>query len=205
MLDFNILKDYTGRNDYVPVIGKIRVNPLSLYYDRKDKAAQRSVEWLQDIETAVGDIVWFNYMYSIDNGILLYTREDIDNKINRVYLMIPYDKLYLAKRGDEVIMLNGYILIKPDIVETFKSDYLITPELCSKYSDIRGIVTKYIGKPNKEYISEMKDDYGIDVKEGDKVLLEPYNIFLEDKYFLKFDGNEYYVVQRPDIKAIIYE
>jgi len=62
-------------------------------------------EWETEMELKVGDQVWVNYL-----SIMKGERVMVGDK---TYILVPYEKIILAKRGDDIVMLNGYVLIEP--------------------------------------------------------------------------------------------
>lgn len=62
-----------------------------------------------DMELQEGDQIIFHYLSlhrAQKNGLIMHDKQD------RIYAMIRYDKIYLAKRGDEYLSVNGQIILE---------------------------------------------------------------------------------------------
>lgn len=157
-----------------------------LFYQKDDPY---TMSWDTDIMIQEGDQVWFNYIVSTHTVTL-----DVDGEM---YLLIPYGDLFVAKRGETVIPLNGYVLLEEVKKEEVSFLYLAETD---KMDQRRGIV-RYVGEPNREYrVDAFSDD--IDIAEGDMVQLRsgftPYRLERQS-YFADF-GEMLLVVQRRNIE-----
>lgn len=172
--------------DMAEVHGTVVLCPDKLYYNPEDPY---SMSWLTDMAIKVGDEVWFNFIASTHcSGFI------IDGEL---YLFILYADLFIAKRGDEVIPLNGYVFLTEVKKETTSFLYIAGEDKV----DMRRGVVRYVGEPNREYrISSFSD--GIDITEGDKVQIRsgftPY--YLERHEYLADFGEKLLVVQRRNIE-----
>lgn len=159
--------------------------------------------WGTEIEIQEGDIAWISYLDAINCPALSYKDED--------YWIVNYKDLRVAKRGDQIIPLNGYIICR-EIKREHK--YLShTVENVDKYY---GEVL-YVGKKNKSYpvprmqgnevVIDNKDlDGNQDVNVGDiiyKSMGESNHILLEDPYFTYFPEPNVFVLQRRHVDAIV--
>jgi hypothetical protein len=179
-------------------IGFVVKVPDSLYYadNRFDDSGkliftdELSMPWKTEMQLKLGDQIWFDYLTSL-NCTIFYC-EGIQ------YKLIKYDDIYLAKRGDDIIMLNGYCLFTP-IYKEYKIEVLE-----KEIDPMRGIVAR-VGQPNKEYRSgnkwfKMNDD--AQIVPGMEVFFEkPFQVYLEGDHLL-FDGNKYRLEQRKWVTAI---
>lgn len=161
-----------------------------------------SMNWKTDIDVQVGDEVCFNFQESIN--AYTYKFED------RYFKSIHYQDIIAAKRGDEYIMCNGYVLLE----EMTETEEILG---YSKENIIQGKgVIAYSGTPNHEYkIQERqygkyayRSDPKTPLKNGDiaVILKEHYNKarYLEDATHSKFiPGKKLIVVQRYMIGAYI--
>lgn len=146
-------------------------------------------EWETDMQLQVGDKVWVSRL-TIMKAEKIYVGEI-------TYLKVPYESIILAKRGEEIIMLNGYVLLEPIQKAKIKSDLIILAPSKEEHQD-RGIV-RYMGIPNKRYTDETQSD-DCDISIGDRVLLgRKYNPKLESSYHENI-GN-YLVAQRRYVIA----
>jgi len=165
--------------------------PPKLYYKRGDSL---SMPWDCNMELQVGDTVFFNGMES-SNAVEILC-EGI------TYKLIPYQDIYCAKRGTEVIMLNGYVLLERVFLEN-KSELAVSKQ--GEVDKTRGIV-RYVGRPPKEYQRKEYCDIK-DLEVGDMVLLAPNApLFLLERTtaLSTFDGdNLYWVTQRRRISMVL--
>lgn len=176
-------------DQHQPIIQEVIRVPHKLRYGR-DMNAGESMEWKTDISIEAGDIVWMSYRGPME-GIEITEEESGD-----VYYLISYSHLYMAKKNDKLVMLNGYLLIEPIMVSA--NSVLI---LDKKESNQLGKVVA-AGKPNQEYkYIEFYDDPFI--SEGHTVLFRyKYQKKLESKLHAYFKEN-YRVVQRSKVIAVI--
>lgn len=175
--------------DYVPRIAKVFKLPKKLYYAKKDMAY--SMRWKTEIEIEVGDTVWMNHLTVQDYQFQFKGKE---------YKIVKYEDLVCAKREKEVIMLNGYILLRPTIEK--KKALLYERE----EKVVKQAIIEYVGSCNKEYQDPKKSDYE-ELQVGDKVVFLNKEVerlrFLESDYFLRFDGKPHVVAQRHMVGGIL--
>ena len=165
--------------DHVEIINEVIAVPDHLKFN----------EWETEMQLKVGDKVWVNYL-----SIIKGERVQVGGE---VYVLVPYEKIILTKRGDELVMLNGYVLIEPVLEETQQSGIIILLKQAKQASQ-RGYV-RHMGIPNKRYTDESHTDE-IDIKLGDMVgLKHGYNSKLESSYHQTI--GDYWVVQRRNIVA----
>lgn len=123
-----------------------------------------SMPWKTELELQEGDRVVFNYLADKNSKGLGYFFED-------GVMCVPYEQIYVAFRGDDMICLNGFIIVEPDEDEI--KTILEVPEIAKSKSKIKGTV-RYAGKPNQGYRDELMEkgrtspDYQINV--GDRVM-----------------------------------
>jgi hypothetical protein len=171
--------------DVAEVHGTVVKCPDKLYY-RRDRPD--SMTWKTRMMLKEGDEVWFTFISSSHASGF-----DIDGEM---YLYIPYGDCLVAKRGEEVIPLNGYTLLSEVKKEEISFLYVADTD---KVDTRRGIV-RYVGEPNAEYrIDGISDD--IDIEAGDLVQLKngftPFRLERQE-YFADF-GEMLWVVQRRNI------
>jgi len=180
----------THRADFTEVYAQVFRVPDKLYYNRED---QHSMAWDCDMELEIGDMVWFNTMESF-NAVEIECEDEF-------YRLIPYSDIYVAKRKQKVIVLNGYVLCEP-IFTSIEHRLAIENK---KEDKSRGIV-RFVGKSNREYQRPEYVDF-VDLQVGDEVLFNPNTpLFpLERKsYLAHFDGNNLYnVVQRRRVAMVL--
>ncbi len=193
--------------DVAPVMGWIEKQVDRLYFNRKDTA--RSMTWDTDLETQVGDQVWFHAFVS-KNCVELEVE-------GTVYKVIPYEDLFVAIRewetvkgtttfmfddnsiteGEytneietETICLNGNVLLDEVLIPKL-SKFDVSPDTVDK---TKGIVA-YNGSDNKRYLAKESADLS-GLKKGDMVTISEraYVFYLErSKYNSTFDGGRPYI------------
>lgn len=129
------------------------------------------MEWGTEMELRVGDTVFFGAMSSA-NAESLTVGDDL-------YYVIPYSRFILCIRNGEIIMLNGYALLK-EVVEKTRVRGLVL-DFGDHVDKQQGIVTHY-GKPNSYYFGSEAVDAEVEV--GDHVVFEKkFYGYLEDEMF----------------------
>lgn len=153
-----------------------------------------------DMELQVGDRIIFEY--------LAYGEAVKNDPIDGGYC-IRYDEVLVALRGDQVIPVNGIVLIEPiDITETEEvkemSKFLEIPDYVKKQkSESRGVV-RYIGTPLRGYAMDTSRTIyeADDLHVGDKVYFNPnYAVHLQYEMHRIFD-KVLYRMRRKDILGI---
>lgn len=171
----------------VTVVGKVLAVPDELIYDRMDYP--HSMEWDTPMELKVGDTVWCTYM-SIKNSM-----NGDDPKLINGNPVIPYQSCIVAKRGNEVICLNGYLLVSPIKRDSFHG---LLPSYISDNPNLNVGYIHHIGTHNKDYFDNSFDD-NIFV-EGDMICFENVNnLPLEYETQRFFSDKELFRMQRRDI------
>jgi hypothetical protein len=134
----------------------------SEFFHRKN-GREFGMEWDTELEAQIGDVAYWGLMEGTDCAKIL-CKED-------VYYLIDYSEVRVIVRGEEVIPVNGFVIVE-EFVDGIKSDFLITPETAKKANHKKGIV-KYVGKRNASYYNG--DESTCDPKTlnvGDTVLLQ---------------------------------
>jgi hypothetical protein len=132
-----------NREEHKPLRGEVVGLPDELTFVQGN---HNYMPWVTKMELEIGDKVIvrrpaLSMALSKDQGSFFVEGEDI-------YIYLKYNEIVVAKRGEEVIVLNGYIIVEP-IVEA-PTTFLIVPDSAKKTSMSQGII-RYIGSPNKEY------------------------------------------------------
>ena len=174
--------------------GRIVKLPANLCFEENNP--NRSA-WRTQIEVEIGDEVWYSPL-SATNCAEVFVED-------KVYKMIRYGDLFVAKRKGDVICLNGYC-----VVEKVYKKSLGSLDSTSEQSidESRGII-RHMGRPNTEYFNPKYTD-DIDINVGDEVLFtkDNYPIPLEIfKYNSTFDnsGKQYWVCQRRFMAYVLSE
>lgn len=193
---------------HATVSGTVCGLPSKLKYTGKPN---QGMPWLTDMELQEGDKV-IAYYLAIVNA-LKPEQQKFFIKDKERFVFIPYSSIFVAVRGEKIIPINGYCLIEP-CEDPFISETkerlkkigleLVTLNQKSNTNVTFGII-RYVGKPNREYVDEGNTDEGVNVKEGDKVVLRRISdIPVQYNLHAKIDGGKlYWRVQRRKILAVI--
>ena len=152
------------------------------------ETSYKALDWHTEMELKTGDLAWVDPIAVVNNNDTLDTNcYECDGEL---YFAIRYDKFIVAKRGDQTIMLNGYILILK--VEKFDDEF-------SLYPKISHCVVTHIGAPNKFYNNSIYSDM-IEVNVGDHINNPRHFFPLEGCLHREFeDGKAFYMIQRRHI------
>lgn len=168
--------------------GRVVKVPNRLWFWDENKIG---MTWRTEIEICVDDTVWFYAITSFDAEKLSFK--------GRKFILLNYEDLYVAKRNNEVICLNGNVLLEP-LYRTVKALSYTQTMLDATRAKIA-----FIGSINTQYDQDIKED-DPDLKQGMVVLLSGQQPrFMEDKKHLFFDGREYIVVQNQEIIGYLNE
>jgi len=193
-------------------IAEVVLVPPGLYYHKHSYSHYQyggeSMPWDCDMELQVGDTVVHTFMNRDD-----IVNIEVEDEPGELYRMMPYDDIYVARRGDEVIPLNGYCLCEE--VEKESMSDVLEIILCDKEGDIEAPIDKtvgkiaYVGKPNRAYRGdgwERDLDGDMKVNVGDTVIKRRSDIHIrleEDLHNKFFDSPVmYFIIQRKDIYGV---
>jgi len=206
-------------NKHVPVVGTaVKVPERLKYCNNKKKAGFfDSLQWKTEMELREGDTVFYNYLAgSTALGLEQnnYGQNYTDKRVitvegdDSIYIMVKYDRIYVAKRNDDVIPLNGFMLIEP-MEKKYVDTFLHIPEMVkttNAKSSTYGIV-RHKGSRLSEYHDRpmYKDPSDRELQVGDLVAMNDVSdIPLEWDLHSEFEGSKtFYRVQGKDIYAII--
>jgi hypothetical protein len=163
--------------------------PDKLVFDGDDPY---SSQWETTIECEVGDKVWFDY----HSAMYAYTMECE----GEWYKIMSYTSLYVVLRGDKIIPLNGYMMLKRYIPPK-KSELSLDEKADEDY----GIVYK-AGRPNTNYLLDVWND-DVEINEGDHVLFEAgTSCFpLEHSMHQEFVEGDLVLQHRKRVLAVVSE
>lgn len=155
-----------------------------------EKPLPNTGEWDTEIEVEENDLVYFDYLTGIECSKIECKGE--------LYYVLPYHVLYVARRGEAVIPLNGYVLCSPIIKEEGYKDFKFEREN-PKYA-----IVEYAGSCNKRYRQKRYYD-DPEVRVGCKIVYGlPVNLFLEQEEHSSFNGTKRYkIVQRRHLTGIM--
>ena len=174
---------------------------------------RNSMPWRVEQELLAGDIVWVNTLTIVNSQ-----RQDrVIECEDRKYYLIPYDQIYLYKRGDNIKLINGWILLEPEkneddeVKQRLLKAGIIVPSITIDKMNQRqmGIadkfaVVRYIGEPVFDYIDGKCDSDDIAV--GDRVVFKfPFNRRLESEMHRFFDSKELIVSRRVNLVCKIVD
>lgn len=144
--------------------------PERLIFDRT--RPDKTMLYDTDMELQLGDKIIFEY--------LAYGEAIKNSPLNGGYF-IRYDEILVALRGDQVMPVNGIVLVEPiDITETQEvkemTKLLVVPDYVkTQKSQTRGVV-RHLGTPVRGYAMDVTESIfeADDVKVNDKIYLNPH-------------------------------
>jgi co-chaperonin GroES (HSP10) len=172
---------------HVPVTGTVVAYPHKLYYNNKPGIGH-SMPWDTDIEIQQGDYVIFYYMAVVNclgtidkpGGNGKYFKDEDGGE----YIMITYNNLFVARRDQRIIPLNGYLIVEPiedeaflREKERFEKAKMILPRNYTRLFAKEGIV-RFLGTPLREYRDRDKrgdlrfTDEGMDIHHGQRIMIQ---------------------------------
>lgn len=185
--------DYKPEN-HAKVLCEVLAIPKQLIYNKKRK--EYSMEWKTEMNVKIGEKVIINYLKSLDAE--KYNHFVVNGE--KLYL-VPYSSLYLAMRNNQIIMLNGYMLME-QISKKSKFGSILAPNEYEFKKGNRRAIVRYMHEPNLEYIYQSHVDDDI-MSEGDQVILSyGFNRKAENELHKILD-KDYLVVQRYQIAAVL--
>lgn len=167
-------KDFSPES-YVSVCGVVVGLPEVL------RSGVGMMEWECSCDVELGDRVWIEYhevLMAMGRRAYSYQEHPDERFIDEggiVTAIIRYDKLYYAKRGGEVVMLNDYVMVEP-LKEEVGSSLILPPV---KVIDRAKVL--HVGNPVR-YINDKYRSAGVGV--GDTVLFR--------RFSLRVSGNDLY-------------
>lgn len=182
--------------------GVVTAVPERIVFNRKDLGA--SMQYDVDMELRVGDRVIFDYKAE---SIVKQRQTPLDGSY-----ALRYDDIYVAIRGDQIIPVNGVLLVEAlpttveeDVQRALKSGLELPETVTKEYSEIMGVV-RYLGAPCRGYLMADPDltDIHDDIRVGDTVCFNPvYAIPLQYELHQIIDkGKVLYRLRRKDVLAI---
>ena len=170
--------------------GEVVKLPKALTF--RKNSSESGMEWQTEMEAKIGDIAYW--------GIMEGTNCPVIKCGDDVFFLVDYGEVRLIKRGEEIIPVNGFILLE-EVVANVKSS-LITPDSAKKTNKRKGVV-KYLGKRNKCYYPETELVDPVDIKVGDVVLFKKDLLtVLEDSRYFSLQKGIFYCQGRWVISKI---
>ena len=154
-------------SDHVAVCGTVISTPEQLLFQRGNP---ESMFWKTDMEILPGDTAYFDYhsammaLGGMADKSIQFPNEKYFVAEKRLFVMIPYQDIFCVIRFEkEVIPINGYVLVKPILKENDTGGLPLPFHLRLSQEQNKGVVL-FVGKPNKEYLSDKVCDVtGFDV------------------------------------------
>jgi len=213
-----------NQGEHSEIVCEVKALPA----EKTKKMEKLAGDWECDIDIQVGDIAYCDYRFinlSIDGpGQFIVDGEKYYSINSKHIFCVKRSKKierFTFKDGgksfeliDEIIMLNGYVLLEPYkndriwFTEEGKAIYrqlqigIEVPRYIKDKVDNRMGIVRYIGKPNKRYqTAKSKWVDSDDIKAGDIVVFLPErDIFLEYEFHASLEGKKkFYRVQNHDI------
>lgn len=188
---------------------------LTPFRDKSGTTHEGGVQWIVPITVQPGDIA-LCYFFPIVNALegthereRNYTngrRFDVDGDI---YIFLKYDEIFCAKRGEEIITVNGFNIAKR-LPGKYNQGGIEIPMSMDVMSDNYAQIV-YPALPVLEYVEE--NFAGIQVSEGLKpiesgsiIKCNP-KMVIETEYDMKTDffGEVYFRIQQKDIFTVVSE
>lgn len=152
----------------------------------------------KEVEVRIGDKIWFHYLCISDNNYI--GRADDGMKMYKVY----YDQIFGRKSTDGIVMMNGYVMVKPFFGDDFKEVECDGKKINAKTEVLAGveIVTETVEKPKYLHgiLYNIGKPVGKDTRltchKGDHIVFTPSSEFTN-----KIEGDEYYIMRQWDIMA----
>ena len=208
---------------HINIWGTVVKSPRKLFYKN---LTDGSLPWDTDLEISEGDYVMYDFVAAAQALGKLYDPnfEGDDTKYifceDELYIVFRYNDLFLKKKGDDITMLNGFVLVEPVSEDEISSDVII---LLEQKQSVRYGIVAYKGSMIREYFSihpkepivrdycyeiQVKDGVpcnikGKDIGVGDKICFDKYaDIDCEVETHQKLP-KKYFRMQRKEIAAII--
>jgi len=169
-------------------ISEVVLAPERLFYSEGVKDFD-SMPWDTDMELQKGDIVWHDFLAAHNCPVAV-----CDGQPDEEYKLLHYSDVYLVKRGEELIPINGYVLCE----EVWEQPPLMPREVNKKLGKV-----SLLGKPNRAYRRSKQTDEA-EVKVGDTIIKrrKDVHILLEAEDHRVLD-RPYFRIQRRDIYGIL--
>jgi len=177
-----------------------------LYFSmvRESGMAEKSCRFDTTVEVETGDKIYFHYLsvQSARKEGKLFKAKD-----GEYYMFLKYDESFCVKRGDSIIMTNGWILLEPIVAsEKFMSKYVHIPDMQNQKESIKFAKVAHVGNKIKNYLED-SDAYDFDeeINPGDIIAYDRHsNIPLQYSLHSDIEGSQNFLrMQRNDICAVV--
>lgn len=180
--------EWSNEGQMVTRYGSIVALPKKLSF--REKPQDLGLEWKTSLEAKVGDIAYWGIMEGANCPLIQVGEE--------TYYLIDYAEIRLLKREEEIIPVNGFVLLEE--VKEGQKGSIIAPESFKKTDKKRGIV-RYLGRRNECYYPDIHYDAHLEV--GDTVLFGAGVLTeLEDERYFSVARGLFYAQRRWIIATI---
>ena len=176
-----------------------------IVYNVCGELISENMPWHTHNEVAVGDYAVYSYESAIFSTDEDKGRFFLDEN-NSLYLLLDYEDLFVVRRNDLIVPVNGYLLVSPMPDETFATFTLDT----TKKNSTKWGKVEYVGARNECYYAAGKVrtdtyDFKDEVKVGDVICFETNSdlpVEYEIHHTIK-EKQEYFRLQRRDILHVL--
>lgn len=191
---------------HAAIVGEVINIPNKI---QTNKMGDNGSLWETEVELEIGDEVVVSYQ-SVVNA--LKKTSNFITWEGELYVIVRYWNIFVGRRGDEIIPVNGFTIMEPVdlemeiLKERLSKLNLVLPDKLEsiKFRQFGRVV--YTGEP-KKYVDENVTSLDRKLEKGDIVFMASYSDFnLEHSMHRKFFDNEhpeYIVCESRDILAII--
>lgn len=106
---------------------------------------RRSAQYDVDMELKERDTIFYHYNVYGE----AHEQGRVFTKDRETFILIPYDMVFVAIRDEEVIPVNGLVLIEPEQVQVGEFDLPRESDQVGKIAHIGSPVRNYIGYPDE--------------------------------------------------------
>jgi hypothetical protein len=187
---------------HAPTEGEVIEVPEKLLFNMKPQ--RTSVEFDVDMELKKGDKVYFHYLTHencASEGRLLHDKE------GNVMFLVPYDQIFVSVRDEEIIPINGWLLVEPVIGDIVKSDTIEIPDTLKNKGSLKFAKVVHISTPIRKYRRFPQEADCNTVKPGDIIAYSKNaDLPVQYAYYNSLESKKQYRrMQRRDTFAIIPE
>jgi co-chaperonin GroES (HSP10) len=166
-------------------------------------ADEKSLRFGTTIEAKPKDKIYFHYL-AVENASRakrMFKGED-----GETYMFMKYDEAFCSKRGEEIVMLNGWVLMEPIALDKKFESKILDLSFANKGHSLTYAKVGHAGSRNNGYLENRRvNDFTEPLNVGDVVVYEKYSdIKLQQELHSDLDGNKvFYRMQRKDMVAVV--
>jgi len=179
-----------------------------LYFSSKPEPGmmEKSCRFDTKVEVEAGDKIYFHYLSvkkATDEGRLFKAAD------GEYYILLCYDESFCVKRGESIVMTNGWILLEPLVAsEKFMSKFVQIPNMEKTKESVKFAKVAHVGTKIKGYLEDREAyDFDEEIKPGDVIAYDRHsNIPLQYHLHSDIEGSQNFLrMQRNDICAVVTE